>query len=167
VGGQGSDPERRTVMPPPRERRRKVKALSPQQESDRALDVLCEMFEWDRSTIYSSHNRKDPTKPFVFKARTKREWKKNEILMREALGQPPVWSWALIHSTDDIGSGIRQPTKRRRRNSSRIHGPLLGQGPELPNWDLIKRDSPDPGSPILAKIKQLQAVKKHRRRRKS
>jgi len=79
------------------------------------LDVLCQVFEWDKSTIFSSWNRRDKNKPYAFKARDMHEWKRNELKMRAARGEKPLWIPESAIDPNYLAEVAAAKPKRRRR----------------------------------------------------
>lgn len=126
-------------------RRRKPKALSPEQLEDRALDILCKHFGWEKHNLFSSYNRADPNKPYVYKARNKAEERKNEIKMHAARNEPAVYSLDRILSTDS--NQTPQNRRKQKQHNPPTNPPIVSEGPQLPDWTAITAQGPNPRNP--------------------
>jgi hypothetical protein len=161
---------------PQRRKRRHEEALSPKQLEDRALVVLCQGFGWDHQTIFSSWNRRNKNKPYAFKARTYQEWRSNELKMRAARNESPIFdprsALHLEEAMQDFQPTRKHQSSTKRRRKRKLDSQLENNTKSRWDWEEIIKKGPDPNNPLTKRIEEMreeirQSQPKRKRKRKS
>lgn len=78
--------------------------------------IICEVFEFDRNTISSTWNKRDPNKPYLYRASTKAEAIRNESSLDIARGGDGTIKGGIWIGFDEPAPVRRRKKKRRRRH---------------------------------------------------